>query len=692
MNPITLNTGEQLDPKVLKVVRTIRTLEGGNYEDRTGDSGSSAGAYQWNNNKKPLAPNELPARWKEHAQEVLGDSNAPMTRENQNKVAYGIVDKYKKQGLQPEEIDALWNGAKKDTATGRYTHISQDRANKFRQELAKNNSQQDNQNNTPIQQPQEQGGAPFKYNPTDNPFVSGLKTAGNLPHSGVEFAKGAVSTVNPVNTISNLSESAGIIGDLKEQQGGTFGALKAFAKEIPKATYETLVPQGVRNLISGLIGGGDLQSATKEFVEDPVGNVAPLVLGAEGLAKGMDTMATRSAVRETPTAKPVTKYSDAFNKGVENTAGLITKPIQGVLNKTGDVLKSGATYGISKFTGMDPQTINQILQNPAEFTKTAREETSRGGLANEVKDAIDTRISDLSETGKGYNGIKQSGEVASASFIKDGTGIRPLFLDDALKANGLEIKNGKISATTKSSTRNTSDLNALNKFYKDWGNQKTFTPEEFLNMRSDLADLAKYDKLTGMGKTSAIEKIAMDMRTKANEMIRPQFKGLKELDDQYSPEVQFLRQVKKDFVNPDGTLKDNAPSKIANSANKAELTKRLENIMPGITKRIEILKAVEDIERSSGIKVGTYGTNIPGLIGIMSNGVIGLIISQIIATPENAVRIIRSAGKLDSSVIKPIIQALRLLSGNINVTSGMIAEKSPITTGLINSNTKINNQ
>ncbi len=124
-----------IDPAVVKVVKTIKQLEGGNYEDRTGDSGSSAGAFQWNNNKVKLGSNEVPARWKEHAKEILGDENVPMSKENQNKVIYGKVKKWKDAGLQPEEIDALWNGAKKDSVTGKYTHISEDRANKFRQTI-----------------------------------------------------------------------------------------------------------------------------------------------------------------------------------------------------------------------------------------------------------------------------------------------------------------------------------------------------------------------------------------------------------------------------------------------------------------------------------------------------------------------------------------------------------------------------
>lgn len=152
MNP-TLPTPDQLDPKVVKVVKVIKQLEGGDYENRTGDQGSSAGAFQWNNNKKALAPNEVPARWREHAQEILGDGNAPMTKENQNKVMYGKVKKWKDEGRQPEEIDALWNGAKKN-ADGTYRHVSEDRANKFRQALT-GGSQQLVYNPKPFSKPEE---------------------------------------------------------------------------------------------------------------------------------------------------------------------------------------------------------------------------------------------------------------------------------------------------------------------------------------------------------------------------------------------------------------------------------------------------------------------------------------------------------------------------------------------------------
>lgn len=147
-NLLTLSDGTQVDPKTLdnsapdagvfKVMQTIKNLEGGDYNNRSGDGGSSAGAFQWNKDKKPLKPGELPSHWRNAAAQYLKDPNAPMTPESQNFVAYRQIKAYKDQGRSPEEIDALWNGAKKDEKTGMYTHISQDRANKFRQAILNN--------------------------------------------------------------------------------------------------------------------------------------------------------------------------------------------------------------------------------------------------------------------------------------------------------------------------------------------------------------------------------------------------------------------------------------------------------------------------------------------------------------------------------------------------------------------------
>lgn len=141
MSSLTLSNGTQIDPTSLDsspfdptvagLAKKIKGLEGGDYQNRSGDSGSSAGAYQWNNDNKPLRPGELPSHWKNAAAQYLKDPNAPMTPENQNYIAYQQIKAYKEQGRTPTEIDALWNSAKKDSTTGTYVHVSKEREAKF---------------------------------------------------------------------------------------------------------------------------------------------------------------------------------------------------------------------------------------------------------------------------------------------------------------------------------------------------------------------------------------------------------------------------------------------------------------------------------------------------------------------------------------------------------------------------------
>lgn len=164
---VVLADGTQLDGGVVKVMRAIRQVESqGNYQ-AVGDNGSSLGAYQWNNDNTPLKPGELPTHWKSAAQQYLGNPNAPMTPENQNKVAYNQILAYKNEGRTPIEIDALWNGAKKDPNSGLYVHVNPDRLPQFQnalQQQSQGQSQPQGQLGTPQGQPVDPNSVPANDN------------------------------------------------------------------------------------------------------------------------------------------------------------------------------------------------------------------------------------------------------------------------------------------------------------------------------------------------------------------------------------------------------------------------------------------------------------------------------------------------------------------------------------------------
>ncbi len=86
-----------MDVGAINLAKAIRQTESGGNFNAKGASGES-GAYQW-----------TPATWASHAQQILGNSKAQMTPENQNAVAYGIIKTWKDQGLNAAQIAAKWN-------------------------------------------------------------------------------------------------------------------------------------------------------------------------------------------------------------------------------------------------------------------------------------------------------------------------------------------------------------------------------------------------------------------------------------------------------------------------------------------------------------------------------------------------------------------------------------------------------
>ena len=91
---------EQLDPKVVNLAKAIKRAETGTSTDAYNAKGQSGenGAYQF-----------MPETWKGWAKQHLGDENAGMSVQNQNKVAYTQIKQWKDAGLSPAQIASKWN-------------------------------------------------------------------------------------------------------------------------------------------------------------------------------------------------------------------------------------------------------------------------------------------------------------------------------------------------------------------------------------------------------------------------------------------------------------------------------------------------------------------------------------------------------------------------------------------------------
>lgn len=93
-----------LDPTAFILTKAIGRSESpsGSYS-ASGDDSTSTGRYQIQN-----------SNWKPWAKEYLGDENAPMTEENQNKLAYTRVKSLLDKGYTQSQVASIWNHGSPD--------------------------------------------------------------------------------------------------------------------------------------------------------------------------------------------------------------------------------------------------------------------------------------------------------------------------------------------------------------------------------------------------------------------------------------------------------------------------------------------------------------------------------------------------------------------------------------------------
>lgn len=483
------------------------------------------------------------------------------------------------------------------------------------------------------------------------------KVATNIANSALKFGKGTVDFLNPLHTGETLKKIAGggnlpgLVRDFREANASTAEATrreKALGKKSPlppkvlmpggltselgSAAYQTVVPPAVQQAVKG-----EGTKAVQSLAEDPF-QLAPALLAAQGGLKG-------------------TKAGEVLDTTVKNIAKPVTVPAE----LAGKAVSATAKFGSSQLTGLSPETIKTIRENPKSFSPREISSSDRSAVVDTVHKAIEQRINDLSETGKGYEVIRKSGAVAKTN---------PSWVVDSLKKNGWADQTGAIKET-KLANISGSEQAALKKFQDVWGSKQKLTAEEFLDGRKYLDTWSKWQ--SEVQATDSGKALFRQLRNDFNESVGRQYKGLAELDAKYGPEMVELRKIQDDYLNPDGSLKDNASSKIANLSNKGreQVLARLEKIAPDIGRQVRVLKAIEDINAATGQKVGTYAR--AGALGGAGVATMNpaLIAAAIVANPAIATQIIRFFGATSKAASSVIERATNSVKESLNSEPNM---------------------
>lgn len=331
-------------------------------------------------------------------------------------------------------------------------------------------------------------------------------------------------------------------------------------------------------------------------------------------------------------------------EAVEEAASGATNLAGKGINAVGDATK----YGISQASGLSPTTIDAALETPqalSEAQKVGIDQT-KSDTFNMLKNPIDQLQQNLTENGSAYSGVRQANAPVT---------LPENWLNDQLAKSGLTPdSNGQLQATTTSNIRNPSDVAAVQKFYNFWNNTANagtpMSTGEFLNMRSDLSDISKYDTT---GKTAASMNFARGTRTALNDAGRDQVPGLQELDSTHADLSTKLDDVKNLIYNNDGSLKSNATNIVNNITKKgingplADVQKSLPDFdMNQFAQQIKVTKALEDIDLAKGQKVGSYSRILTGVGGYAAGGPIGAILGEVLTSPQTLIPILKTAGSI----------------------------------------------
>lgn len=297
------NTSTTLDPTAQTLTQAIAMQEGGGtllpYTAASGDepndpSGTAGGRYQFTS-----------ATWKNYAQQVLGNANAPMTPENQNQVAYTKIKSWLDAGNTPAQAASMWNAGEgapdawKPGTQQAHGNTPQYVKNvqKFAQQLSSGNSQSSNSqgssagqipqtslvvppnietNGTAQPPPPPQGASPVPLQGGTPGQPSNIPAQGNTPSWANVGANLKALPGAAYGAITSLPGSQ-IGQDIGSSLAGPVGAISPLLHGNPQLALDTLK--------AGLSAGAK-QNSFSNVGEKTIGDIAQSVALPATLAMG----------------------------------------------------------------------------------------------------------------------------------------------------------------------------------------------------------------------------------------------------------------------------------------------------------------------------------------------------------------------------------------------------------------------
>jgi hypothetical protein len=467
------------------------------------------------------------------------------------------------------------------------------------------------------------------------------------------------SLASPVITVATrIGQTIGagishVLGGNKEVPLATTQVLKApiLGTVVVPGQQPLNTPRGVQQILG--------QAGEVAALATPVGRIAsklaPVVGKTLGFGAGLGTSGylTETGLKLQEGAE--NPYTPGLGTAIPAAIPIVGKALSAGLPATAKALR----FGVAKASGLTPDDITTIITKPNEFQAAKASGLNRINLGEMVNTRFTQLSDEVSELGPAYTNIR---------MLETPVTYKTNPFQEVLTKRGIGFEDGRIKLSKDSPALTGGDVSAIERVYSQYGFDNTLTPNQYLNFRQALDDIINWNAIKDPTRTKHSVDIAKELRRAYDSVAKVQVKGLKEADEAFAPVKSELGSLKKDFLtfrDNQWTLSDTALTKIANATNKGrtEILKRLENYVPGITQQIQLVRALEGIEASSGNKVGAYAQSLlfgGGLLAVGSNPAFALI-TLAMAMPEVMVPILVKFGQLRGIAEK----TMRGLAGKI---------------------------
>jgi hypothetical protein len=308
------------------------------------------------------------------------------------------------------------------------------------------------------------GTAPQQADTIPGPLDAAKQTLENIPSSAASFAGGVIKSLNPIQAGKNVIDYFKGFDQLSKDLGNNpSDAALAVVKEVPHTLYNAFVPSFVQSLLHG-----DTASAEKAIVNDPVGQIAPLLMYGKGVAE-------KAGV------------GPEFDAAISKAAAPIVSPAASAASKVGNIAKTVSEQVLGASTGTGASSIRAAAQGSDTFVQAMRGNINPDDIVRSAQDAVENIANNRRST--------YLNDLSAISQNKTALDISPIHdtLTTQLKAfNVRPNTDGTLDFSRSAIANNASaraDIQGVYDTVKSWGTQKgDRTPVGLDTLKKQLGD------------------------------------------------------------------------------------------------------------------------------------------------------------------------------------------------------------